>query len=111
MANHRTVPAQPTPYWESIGILNLGLHWQGVDHRWGRGAELQSKGKGHSFNHDHFFFSDRWKLSLPMINPVFIHQLCSSLTAGSLGAHVGLGSIEYHSGGKCISQSCEPERA
>ncbi|KAF8239213.1 hypothetical protein L208DRAFT_1386453 [Tricholoma matsutake] len=77
----------------------------------GWGAELQSKGKGHSFNHDHFFFSDRCKLSLPMIDPVFIHQLCSSLTAGSLSAHAGSGSIEYRSGRKCISQSCKLERA
>ncbi|KAF8235823.1 hypothetical protein L208DRAFT_1391927 [Tricholoma matsutake] len=78
--------------------------------RWGWGVELQSKGKGRSFNHDHFFFSDRCKLSLPMINPVFVHQLCSLLTAGSLSAHAGLGSIEYHSGRKHISQSCELER-
>ncbi|KAF8230752.1 hypothetical protein L208DRAFT_1400009 [Tricholoma matsutake] len=48
MANHRTVPAWPTPYWESIGILNLGLHQQGVDcrriyhgrNRWGTGGVL-----------------------------------------------------------------------
>ncbi|KAF8223376.1 hypothetical protein L208DRAFT_1411949 [Tricholoma matsutake] len=46
MADHRTVPAWPTPYWESIGILNLGLHRQGVDcrciycgwNRWGTGG-------------------------------------------------------------------------
>ncbi|KAF8240584.1 hypothetical protein L208DRAFT_1384403 [Tricholoma matsutake] len=76
----------------------------------GWGAELQSKCKGRSFNHDHFFFSDRCKLSLPMIDPVFIHQLCSSLTAGSLGAHAGSGSIEYHSGRKRISQSCKLRR-
>ncbi|KAF8230907.1 hypothetical protein L208DRAFT_1399719, partial [Tricholoma matsutake] len=38
----------PTPYWESVDILNLGLHWQGVDHRhvyhgrnrWGTGGVL-----------------------------------------------------------------------
>ncbi|KAF8220780.1 hypothetical protein L208DRAFT_1416112, partial [Tricholoma matsutake] len=66
----------------------------------GWGVELQSKGKGHLFNHDHFFFS---KLSLPVIDPI-------SLTAGSLGTHVGLGSIEYCSGRKCSSQSCKPER-
>ncbi|KAF8232486.1 hypothetical protein L208DRAFT_1397283 [Tricholoma matsutake] len=77
----------------------------------GWGAELQSKGEGHLFNHDHFFFSDRRKLSLPVIDPMFVHQLCSSLTAGSLGAHAGSGSIEYRSGRKCSSQSCEPERA
>ncbi|KAF8224654.1 hypothetical protein L208DRAFT_1409804 [Tricholoma matsutake] len=77
----------------------------------GWGVELQSKGKSHSFNHNHFFFSNRHKLSLPMINPMFIHQLCSSLTTGSLGAHAGSGSIEYHSGRKHISQSCKLERA
>ncbi|KAF8225007.1 hypothetical protein L208DRAFT_1409059, partial [Tricholoma matsutake] len=44
--DHRTVPAWPTPYWESVGILDLGLHRQGVDHgriyhgrnRWGTGG-------------------------------------------------------------------------
>ncbi|KAF8236752.1 hypothetical protein L208DRAFT_1390257 [Tricholoma matsutake] len=78
---------------------------------WGWGAELQSKGQSRSFNHDCFFFSDRCKLSLPVIDPVFVHQLCSSLTAGSLGAHAGSGSIEYHSARKHISQSCKLERA
>ncbi|KAF8235182.1 hypothetical protein L208DRAFT_1392907 [Tricholoma matsutake] len=111
MADHRTVPARPTPYWESVGILDLGLHRQGVDRGRGWGAELQSKGKSRSFNHDRFFFSDRHKLSLPVIDPVFVHQLCSSLTAGSLGAHAGSGSIEYRSGRKRISQSCKLERA
>ncbi|KAF8228682.1 hypothetical protein L208DRAFT_1403346 [Tricholoma matsutake] len=46
MADHRTVPAWPTPYWESVGILDLGLHRQGVDcghiycgwNRWGTGG-------------------------------------------------------------------------
>ncbi|KAF8230104.1 hypothetical protein L208DRAFT_1401017, partial [Tricholoma matsutake] len=46
IADHRTVPAWPTPYWESVGILNLGLHRQGVDrrhiyhgrNRWGTGG-------------------------------------------------------------------------
>ncbi|KAF8227190.1 hypothetical protein L208DRAFT_1405820 [Tricholoma matsutake] len=77
----------------------------------GEQGEYQVKAEGHSFNHDHFFFSDRHKLSLPMIDPVFVHQLCSLLTAESLGTHAGSGSIEYHSGRKRSSQSCKPERA